>query len=137
MRLWGKSRTCQASVLRDILLGRLAADPDPHGLRLRGARIVGQLDLENLVTDIWLELEDCLLEKGVVARDARLPGLLLTGCQIEHRAESPLDGDGLTCGLLTLTGSTVISHARRGAVSLLAARITGRLDCTGMDVSND
>jgi hypothetical protein len=28
MRLWGKSRTCKASVLRDILLGRLAADPD-------------------------------------------------------------------------------------------------------------
>ena len=36
MRLWGKSRTCRASVVRDILLGRLAADPDPHGLRLRG-----------------------------------------------------------------------------------------------------
>ena len=56
MGLWGKSRTCRASVLRDILLGRLAADPDPHGLRLRGARIAGQLDLENLVTDVWLEL---------------------------------------------------------------------------------
>ena len=137
MRSWGKSRTCKASVLRDIMLGRLAADPDPHGLRLRGARIAGQLDLENLVTDVWLELEDCLLEEGVVARDARLPGLWLTGCQIEHPDESPLDGDGLSCVLLGLTGSTVIGHVGGGAISLLAAHITGRFDCTEMVVCND
>jgi hypothetical protein len=35
MRSWGDSRTCRASVIRDILRGRLAADPDPHRLRLR------------------------------------------------------------------------------------------------------
>jgi hypothetical protein len=29
-------------VIRDILRGRLAADPDPHGLRLRGVRITGR-----------------------------------------------------------------------------------------------
>ena len=51
MRSWGDSRTCRASVIRDILRGRLSADPDPHGLRIRGARITGRLDLENLVTD--------------------------------------------------------------------------------------
>jgi hypothetical protein len=75
MRSWGKSRVCRASVLRDILRGRLAADPDPHGLRLLRARITGRLDLENLTTDVSLELADCLLEEGVVARDARLAGL--------------------------------------------------------------
>lgn len=36
MRSWGDSRTCRATVIRDILRGRLAAGPDPHGLRLRG-----------------------------------------------------------------------------------------------------
>jgi hypothetical protein len=46
MRSWGESRTCRAWVIRDILRGRLVADPDPHGLRLRGARIAGRLDLE-------------------------------------------------------------------------------------------
>jgi hypothetical protein len=39
MRSWGDSRTCRASVIRDILRGQKAKDPDPHGLRLRGARI--------------------------------------------------------------------------------------------------
>src|SRR5580704_5021925 len=37
MRSWGDGRTCRAVVIRDILCGRLALDPDPHGLRLRGA----------------------------------------------------------------------------------------------------
>ena len=46
MRSWGDSRTCRASVIRDILRGRLAAHPDPHGLRLRGAKITGLLDLK-------------------------------------------------------------------------------------------
>ena len=64
MRAWGESRTCRARVIRDILRGRLAADPDPHGLRLRGARIIGRLDLENLTTDVNLELNDCLLRKA-------------------------------------------------------------------------
>ena len=94
MRSWGDSRTCRASVIRDILRGRLAADPDPHGLQLRGARITGRLDLENLTTDVNLELRDCLLEEGVLARDARLATVGLAGCQLEHPAEPPLDAAG-------------------------------------------
>jgi hypothetical protein len=39
---WGESRTCGASVIRDILRGRLAADPDLHGVRLRGASLTGE-----------------------------------------------------------------------------------------------
>ena len=65
MRSWGDSRTVGASVIRDILRGRLAADPDPRGLRLRGARISGPLDLENLTTEVDFELKDCLLEEGL------------------------------------------------------------------------
>jgi hypothetical protein len=54
MRPWGDSRTCRATVIRDILLGRLAS-PDPDGLQLRGARITGRLDLDNLITNVSLE----------------------------------------------------------------------------------
>ena len=90
MRSWDSSRTVGAAVLRDILRGRLAPDPDPHGLRLRGARIAGQLDLENLTTGVGVELSDCLLGEGLVARDATLPALVLSGCRLEHPAESPL-----------------------------------------------
>jgi hypothetical protein len=59
-------------VIRDILRGRLVANLDPHGLRLRAARIVSQLDLEILTTNINLELKIAIWEEGVLARDAHL-----------------------------------------------------------------
>jgi hypothetical protein len=137
MRSWGDSRACRATVIRDILRGRLAADPDPHGLRLRGARVTGRLDLENLTTDVNLELVDCLLEEGIVARDARLAGLALEGCQLEHPAEPPVAGERLTCSVLSLNNARVIGHADLGAVRLVGARVSGELDCTGAELRND
>jgi hypothetical protein len=137
MRSWGDDRTCRATVIRDILRGRLAPDADPHGLRLRGARISGQLDLENLSTDVNLELRDCLLEDGVVARDARLAGVGLTGCWIGQRVEPPLDAERLICSVLHLSRARIIGHAELGVVSLAGARIGGELACSGAELRND
>ena len=137
MRSWGDARTCRASVIRDILRGRLVADPDPHGLRLRGARIAGRLDLENLTTAVSVELADCLLEEGVLARDARMASVGLTGCRLEHPAEPPLDAARLSCSVLNLRGATIIGHAEYGAVNLIGAHIDGPLDCTGATLRND
>jgi hypothetical protein len=137
MRSWGESRTCRAAVIRDILRGRLVADPDPHGLRLQGARITGRIDLESLATDVNLELRFCLLEEGVMARAARLRAFSLVGCQIEHPAEPPLEGSLLTCSVLSLRGARVIGHADRGAVILFGAHIGGSLTCTGAQLRND
>ncbi len=137
MRSWGDSRTCRAAVIRDILRGRLAADPDPHGLRLRGARITGRLDLEHLTTDVNLELNDCLLEEGVLAQDARLASVSLAGCQLEHPAEPPLCADGLTCRVLDLSRARIIGHAGAGAVRLLGAHIGLNLNCDGAALRNE
>ena len=137
MRSWGDSRTCRATVIRDILRGRLAADPDPHGLRLRGARISGRLDLENLTTNVSIELTECLLEEGILARDARLAFLGLSGCQLEHPTESALDADRLTCSMLALDGSRIIGHAHTGAIRLGGAHIGGDFDCSGAALRND
>ena len=137
MRSWGDSRTCPAEVIRDILRGRLVADPDPHGVRLRGARISGRLDLENLTTDVNLELRDCFLEEGVLARGGRLAAVSLTRCQLEHAADPPLDAARLTCSVLDLTGARIVGHARAGAVNLRGARIDRSLDCDGASLRND
>ena len=137
MQSWGESRTCRASVIRDILRGRLVTGPDPHGLRLRGARIYGRLDLQNLTTDVNFELTDCLLEEGILARDARLAFVGLNGCQLEHPAEPPLDAARLTCSLLILSGARIIGYVAAGVVCLLGARIDGNLDCSGATLRND
>jgi len=137
MRSWGESRTVSAAVIRDILRGRLAPDPDPHGLRLRGAKIAGRLDLENLTTDVNLQLLDCLLEEGALAQDARLAAVSLAGCQLGHPAEPPLEADRLLCRALSLSGARIIGHAYFGAIRLTDARIGSSFFCGRTAVSND
>jgi hypothetical protein len=137
MRSWGDGRTCRAVVIRDILCGRLALDPDPHGLRLRGARISGRLDVDNVTTDVNLELTDCFLEEGLTARDAHMAFVGLAGCWLEHPVESPADATRIVCNALDLNRSTILGHAEDGAVCLIGARIGGDIDCYGSRASND
>jgi hypothetical protein len=136
MQSWDDSHDCSAAVIRDILRGMPGPHADPRGLRLRGAKIIGRLGLDNLTTDVNLELVDCLLEKGVRARDARLASVVLAGCQIEHATEPPLDGTRLTCTVLTLDRARVSGHTRSGAVNLPGAHIGGEFSCTGTDLRN-
>jgi hypothetical protein len=137
MRSWRDDRVCRAAVIRDILRGRLVADPDPHGLRLRGARIAGRLDLDNLTTALDVVLDDCLLEEGVLARNARMAVVALRGCRLEHPAEPPINAIRLSCSVLDLSRATITGHAERGAVNLLGAHISDQLDCTGATLGND
>lgn len=137
MRSWGSERVIDARVIRDILLGRLAPDADPHGLRLRGARVEGPLDLENIVTDVHLELVDCHLTEGVVARDAHLASLILTGSVVEHPKTPPVSADRIATSAVDLAGCTVVGHTEAAAVALAGAKISGVLDFRSATVTND
>ncbi|XVV10876.1 hypothetical protein ACQP2X_39460 [Actinoplanes sp. CA-131856] len=137
MRSWGPERTVRAWVVRDIVRGRLATEPDPRGLRLRGARIAGRLDLENIVSDLALTLSGCFLPDGLILRDARLFVVALSECRIGHpigSTDAPIDGIRLTARLIALDGSTVTADSLH-AVQLLDAHI-GQLVCTGAQLSN-
>jgi hypothetical protein len=136
MRAWDSTRTVRAVVLRDILRSRLAPNPDPHGLRLRGARIAGQLDLENLTISLWLELLDCLLGEGLVARDATLPGLDLEGCRLEHPSQPPLAAERLTAAVLAFDRAVITAHCENDAVRLPGAHL-GTLACSHATIRND
>jgi hypothetical protein len=135
MRAWDATHTIRASVLRDIMCGWLAPDPDPHGLQLRGAYIAGRLDLQNITSSVALELKDCLLDKGLVARDAHLPALVLVGCRIEDPSESPFDAVRCTTTALSLRGTTITGTCKAGAVNLRGAHI-GQLQCDDARISN-
>ncbi|HVW43511.1 MAG TPA: hypothetical protein VHC18_19395 [Amycolatopsis sp.] len=131
------SRTIRACVVRDIMRGRLAPEADPHGLCLRGARIAGRVDLDNVTSAVPLRLTDCLLDEGLSANDAHLAGLALSGCRLEHPTEPALDAPDLTVPWLNLRHAVIIGHSPDGAVRLLTARIGGVLTCRGAVVRND
>ncbi|MCG5440737.1 hypothetical protein [Micromonospora foliorum] len=133
MRSWGDDHAISASVIRELVRGRLVSEPDPHGLRLRGARIVGRLDLENVTGDLALELRDCLLPDGVTLRNARLSAVALTGCRIEQApgsTDAALEATRCAAWALSLDWSTVSADTVAATIRLAAARV-GTLDCRG------
>ncbi|MGW2283462.1 hypothetical protein [Streptomyces phaeochromogenes] len=137
MRSWGRERTVPADALRNILRGKTVAHPDPHGLQLRGAHITGCLDLRNLTTEVGLELHDCLIDEGLVARATHLPFLVLDGSLLEGSPdEAPLSADRLTTVFLSLGDVTITSSDSLGAVQLVGAHI-GNLHCFGAKLRND
>lgn len=137
MRSWDDTHSIAADDLRDLLRGRRIADPDPRGLRLRGARILGRLDLDNLTTAVKLTLLDCLLDEGITAEAAHLPGLSLQRCLLTHEPRSALHADELrTDAGVSFEGSTIRACTADGAIRLNGAHIGGRLNFSGTAITN-
>ncbi len=92
------------------------------GLQVRGAALVGTLDLDGLQTRVRLRLRDCALP-GLVLRGASLPLLDLGGCTV----------GGLLADDAVVDGSVLLwrGFTCHGLVSLVGARIGGKLDLSG------
>jgi hypothetical protein len=116
---WGSSRTIRAEVIAALLLGACAVDPGrAPGIRLRGARISGRLDLIGATLSCPLVCECCYFDgeprfveasaKTVRIVASRLPGFNGTRMRLD--------------GILDF-GSTVMSSAIR----LDAAKVAGQV----------
>lgn len=126
----GPERIVRAAVLRHLLIGR-DWPTDPRGVRLRGIRISGPLDLEAAVLHCPLYLDSCFLDAEIVCLDqATATGLTITGCHL-----AGLTGELLAATSLNLSGSTLT-----GPLRLPGASMTGALNCRGAhlaDCDND
>jgi hypothetical protein len=132
MTSWDGTHSITADYIRDLLRGRVVTDPDPRGLRLRAARIRGRLDLDNMDTTVKLTLFDCLLDGGITAEAAHLPGLSLRRCLLTHPSKSALYADALrTDAGVSFEGSTILTCTADGAIRINGAQIGGRLSCRG------
>ncbi len=64
---WGEERTIAAAVIVDLCLSRaIETAIHPKGIRIRGARITGSLDLEAMNIDFSLSFERCWFEEQLV-----------------------------------------------------------------------
>jgi hypothetical protein len=124
---WGAEREVRADVVREILLGRAGEPADPRGIRLRGARIVGRLDLDGLRSDVWFSLHDCDLPERIRLRGADLPLLDLNGCR-----STGLDAENLRVRTVVLLRDGFVST---GPVSLIGASVRGKLDLAGARIA--
>ncbi|MFI5606856.1 hypothetical protein ACIA77_06580, partial [Amycolatopsis sp. NPDC051903] len=136
MRSWGEEQTIRAWVLRSIVRGQLAPTADPHGVRLRGARIAGRLDLDNITSTVALALIDCLLDEGCSVNSSHLADLDLSGCRLEHPSLAPLSADRVVITSLDLDQATVNADSMQGCVDLRRAQI-GDVSCVGTTLRNN
>lgn len=113
-------REIRAEVVRDVLLGRVGERADPRGLRLRGAVVVGTLDLDGMRTAVRLRMRGCRFDDGMLLRGASLPMLDLGGSTVA----------GLLADDAVVEGSALLwrDFTGLGPISLVGARIGGKLD---------
>lgn len=118
MAAWGPNRTIRAAVLRHLLIEQ-AWPVAAKGVRLRGVRIEGHLDLEAATLRCPLSLEDCYfdVDKPAFIDHATASIVTLTGCRL-----AGLSAEGISTKSLDLSGSIFTDF-----VNLIAAVITDQL----------
>ncbi|MEO1798436.1 MAG: hypothetical protein AAFR53_15715, partial [Pseudomonadota bacterium] len=116
------TKVVRASLLRALVLDQIEGiTADPKGLRLAGAFITEELELDDSFIRIPLWFSDCLFEKSASLIDANVPALYLPGCDLPH-----LNAERLRCkGDVQLTSSFLA----RDGVNFRGAEISGQLNC--------
>ena len=129
MQLWGKDRALRAAVLRDLLVGE-RWPVHAKGVRLRGVKISGLLDLEGATLRCPLSLDGCYFDAGdpVSLDHATASRVALTGCHL-----AGLTANMLTARQIDLSRSTL----RGGPLCLMSANITDGLICSGARLGGD
>ncbi|MEX2984499.1 hypothetical protein [Streptomyces sp. C36] len=130
MRAWGFERTIAASALRKIILD--GETVHPGGVRLRGARILGPLDLESAELKRHVALEDCAFDAPVALDHATALRI-----RFEHCDMAGFTAEKLRATSLELTGSRFLppppGGARRG-VRLSGARFADQLSVSAVEL---
>jgi hypothetical protein len=148
---WGPSRTIRAEVITALLLGACAAEPGLRpGVRLRGARITGRLDLMGATLSCPLVCEYCHFDgeprfvessaKTVRIVASRLPGFNGTRMRLDGilNFSSSVVDSAIRLDQAKVTGQVclreVTADAGTGEVAVAAngLAIDGDADCVGL-----
>jgi hypothetical protein len=124
---WDRQRTVAAVLVADLLTD-WEGPRRPRVLRLAGARIVGQLNLEATELLCPVVLWSCWFAEPVILDEAQVPALRLPGCHLP----------GLSADQLTTRGNLELSKGFTATdeVSLRGAHIGRNLGLDGATLSN-
>lgn len=141
---WGAARTLRAEVITTLVTRTNPAwQVRPTGVRILGARIIGQLDFTEASLKFPLSIEHSFIYEPVVLRNASsrsisLAGTYIAGVEGAFLVSLPTERVSLMADGLQADGSLVINGGFRakGGVSLIQAKIKGNLDCSGGSMDN-
>lgn len=119
---WGPERTVRAEFLRELLLAGPVREDRTAGLKVRGARITGRLDLKYGTVAHAVRLRHCHFEQAPDLYGARMLALVLSDSVLP----------GLTAGTLRADGTVRITCCRvTGPVRLQGAKVAGAFFANG------
>ncbi|WP_189156260.1 hypothetical protein [Lentzea pudingi] len=121
-----------ATAIRDLVR---SGDVDPRGLRVRGARVTGALNLDFITTSTALQLDDCVFEEPLSLHDADLPALSLDGSTLPEMNAENLRTRYLTMERTRCTGTVDLENARIDGSFLLDDAMLRRLFASGLHVT--
>ncbi|MGI5233475.1 hypothetical protein [Actinoallomurus sp. CA-142502] len=121
--LWDGTRTVRAELLIELLTAE-GTSGRPRAIKVRGARILGPLDLEACGLACPLLLRDCYIDDPINLDEATAPAIRLPGCHLP----------GLSAKRVRILGNLEFNDGflAGGEVSLLSARIGGALWLSGL-----
>jgi hypothetical protein len=145
VRELGQDKIIDAGIIRDILTGKIvpagtrqsetsqASPPplDPKGIRIRGAWIHGDLDLDGVDSKIGLRLTACRLD-AFTMQDASLRWLELDTCVLPAAT-----ADRAQIGTLTIRGCWLTGKCPDGALRLANAHVASELRVSGTHIENE
>lgn len=117
---WGEERTVRAHIIV-ALCARLVPSWTIHakGVRIKGAKITGQLDFQNLTLLSALRLENCWIESEILLHDAQTKTIALSGSRV----------CGIIANRISTTGSLYFDKGFicSGGIQLIDAQVTGSM----------
>jgi hypothetical protein len=119
---WGPDRQIPADLLLTVLTGAGDRPVHPRGLRIRGARITGEMAWDWQRLAVPLELEDCVIDSPVNLDHAQVAGLTLIRCRLPDLSAAQL-----------ISASTLkfLSCAVAGSIILRDAEVSGAVLLSG------
>lgn len=125
---WPEPREIRAEVIAALLLGATPAQAGyAAGIRIRGARVVGRLDLMGATVTCPLVLESCYFERELRFVEATTKTIRLVDCLLPEFNGARMR----TEGIINLTGSTIFRILR-----LDRAKVTGEVCLRGASLGS-
>lgn len=125
---WPESRAIRAEVIAALLLGVMSAQAGyAAGIRIRGARITGRLDLMGAGVAYPLVLERCYFDRELRFVEATTKTIRLVDCVLPEFNGARMR----TEGIINLTGSTISRILR-----LDRAKVAGEICLRGASVGS-
>jgi hypothetical protein len=127
---WGSARTVRAAVIAWLLTAPGKPDTAHAALRLTGAKVVGELDLDYSGVAYPVRFTACHLAGPIRLYDAQTRHFSLTGCHLGHFYAANLTVNGtFRMSECVVTGIVRLSNAHISAMAnLVGTRVTAAPD---------